>query len=101
MFLDELATGAMEVSPSLMGEADPCSHSHKPMMEGCAGTGGASVGEGTCWGWCQREENLVTGLKAHRMDRKEDGIPGRGMSSYKSRYRDTSNLTGDSTDICN
>ena len=68
-----------------MEEADLCSDSHKPMMEGCAGTRGMSVGGGVHWGWCQREKDLVTGLKACCMDRDRDSSPGRGTRPCKDR----------------
>lgn len=51
-----------------MREVEPCSDGHTPRMEGSAGAGGARVGEGIHWGWCQRKKNLVTGVKACHVD---------------------------------
>lgn len=64
-----------------MREVEPCSDSHMPRMEGSAGTGGASVGEGIHQGWRQRKKNLVTGVKAYGQMRVH--IPGRWTSPYK------------------
>lgn len=68
-----------------MEQTDLCSDTHKPVMEGCAQTGGASTGGQMHGGWCQREANLATGLKACHMDREGNSIPGRGSSPCKDR----------------
>lgn len=54
------------------------------------------VGGGIHWGWCQREENLVTGLKACHMDREGNSIPGRGTSLYKDRDTEAEVISVDS-----
>lgn len=66
-----------------MREVELCSDSHTPRMEGSAGTGGASVGEGIHRGWHQRKKNLVTGVKACHMDRRGNTFQVEGPAHTK------------------